>query len=235
MSITLAEIRQQARQRSDMLESRFVSESELTSYINNSLAELHDILIGAYSEEYVMEDVVFDTTINEVDYDLPDGSNYDEAQKFYKLRGVDGRINQDSWFNIKRYNFNRRNEDQNGYAYNLAGIPYLEYRIVGSKIRFNRTPDPGTQIRLWYYPKCIVLVNESDSYDDINGYIEYVVVDAAIKMMQKEESDVTVLMAQKAALKQRIEDMAQNRDANEPESVSDIYAEDADTYWVTRR
>ncbi len=235
MSITLAEIRTQARQRADMLESRFVSESELTNYINNSLAELHDLLIGAYCEDYVMQNVSFATATNVVDYELPNGTNYDAAPKFYKMRGVDMRVNTNQWSNVHRFNFNRRNADLDSFAFNLAGLPYLEYRVVGSNIRFSRTPDTGTEIRLWYYPKAVVLVNETDSYDDVNGYAEYIIVDAAIKMMQKEESDVQVLMAQKAALKQRIEDMAQNRDANEPETVSDIYIEDTDVYWITRR
>jgi hypothetical protein len=46
------------------------------------------------------------------------------------------------------------------------------------------------------------------------------VVDAAIKALAKEESDVTELMAEKAMLKQRIEESAQNRDAGMPDTIS---------------
>ena len=61
------------------------------------------------------------------------------------------------------------------------------------------------------------------------------IVDAAIKMLNKEESDVTVLQQHKAELKRRIEEVANNRDANNPQSVSDIYAENVDYYyWRTR-
>jgi hypothetical protein len=42
-------------------------------------------------------------------------------------------------------------------------------------------------------------------------------------MLQKEESDVSVLMAQKAELKQRITESAANRDADNPLTVTDIY------------
>ena len=66
------------------------------------------------------------------------------------------------------------------------------------------------------------MLADSDILDGISGFDEYVIVDAAIKAMQKEESDVSVLMAQKEALKRRIEAAAANRDAGEPESVSDI-------------
>lgn len=230
MSITLAEIALQARQRADMVESEFVTDSELNSYINASLAELHDLLIAAYCEEYYMDSVEF-VCDGSLAYALPDGVNYSGANKFYKLRGVDAKIINDQWITVKRFNFNRRNEDENDFVWNLLGLPYLEYRIVGSNIRFNRTPDNNTQIRLWYYPKVQVLVNDTDTFDDINGYAEYVVVDAAIKMLQKQEDDVSVLVLQKEALKQRISAAADNRDANEPESVTDIYAEDNAVYW----
>lgn len=228
MSITLAELKQQARQRADMEESQFVQDDELVSYINSSIAELHDLLIAAYNEDYYLEEVQFAAT-SSLTYDLPNGTNYSGAAKLYKLRGVDVKRGSGSdWSTVKRFNFNRRNEQELGVTLSAFGLPYLEYRIVGSKIRFNRTPDSGLSFRLFYYPVAQTLANDTDSYDDINGFAEYVVVDAAIKMLNKEESDVSVLMAQKEALKKRIEAMAKDRDVNEPESVTDIYAEETE-------
>jgi hypothetical protein len=83
---------------------------------------------------------------------------------------------------------------------------------------------------MWYIPTAPILASDSATLNDLNQYSEYVIVDAAIKMMQKEESDVSVLMAEKAALKRRIEEAAQNRDAGKSESIGDIYIED-DFYW----
>jgi hypothetical protein len=58
--------------------------------------------------------------------------------------------------------------------------------------------------------------------DGVSGWLEYVITDAAIKAMQKEESDVSVLMAQKAALVARIIAAAENRDAGNPATVADV-------------
>ncbi len=55
----------------------------------------------------------------------------------------------------------------------------------------------------------------------VNGWDEYVIIDAAIKCLIKEESDVQVLLLQKQQMLKRIEDMAANRDAGDPERVSD--------------
>ncbi len=227
MAITLEEIKAQARQRSDMEDSAFVGDAELTSYINSSLAELHDMLVAAFCEDYYMEEFSFSATTS-LTYPLPDGTGDPAQPAFYKLRGVDVRKGSGDWATVKRFNFNERNEQANSSAFAVFGLPYLEYRLVGSNIRFNRKPDAGLEFRIFYYPKAVVLADDDDSYDDINGFAEYIVVDAAIKMLNKEESDVTVLAAQKRALVARITAMAQNRDANEPESVTDVYAEETE-------
>jgi hypothetical protein len=70
---------------------------------------------------------------------------------------------------------------------------------------------------------------------DFNQYAEYVITDVAIKMLNKEESDVTVLAAQKMALKRRIEEAAQNRDAENAEYVADIYIENDDYFYGRTR
>lgn len=217
MSITLLQIRQQARQRADMENSEFVSDSELTNYINASIAELHDIMIQSYGANYFTKSLEFFTTLNEESYALP--------ADFYKLDGVDAKINNDQWTSLKRFNFPERNRFSDSAPWNRLGTKFLYYRLVGANLVFTPVPDAGTAIRIWYTPVSTKLALDADTLDDLNQYVEYVIVDAAIKMMQKEESDVSVLFAQKQALIKRIEEASQNRDAGEPESVSDIYAD----------
>jgi len=57
--------------------------------------------------------------------------------------------------------------------------------------------------------------------DGISGWEEYVIVDAAIKAMVKQEQDVSELRIQKAMLIARIEGMAEGRDAGQAHHVSD--------------
>ncbi len=66
------------------------------------------------------------------------------------------------------------------------------------------------------------LATLTNFFDGISGWTEYVIVDAAAKCGQKEESDVSVLLAQKVALKARIETMRQNRDVGMPHKVSRV-------------
>jgi len=226
MAITLAQFRDRAKQRADMEKGTLVSDAEWNVYINSSIAELHDILIAAYGEDYYISEATIALVPGTNEYSLPDD--------LYKLRGVDLQLSDGKFYTLRKFNFNERNRFQQNGIWDASGLPFIRYRLWGSKIRFNPDPDQATNAKLWYHPKATELVSDSDSFADINGFYEYVVVDAAIKALTKEESDVTVLMQQKAELKQRILEMSQNRDAGEPESVQDIYAENDDYYYVSR-
>jgi hypothetical protein len=78
----------------------------------------------------------------------------------------------------------------------------------------------GTSTRLQFSSS--TLSSGSQVADGISGWLEYVVTDAAIKMMQKEESDTSVLQLQKAALIKRVESAAENRDAGSPATIADV-------------
>lgn len=251
MSITLSALRTQIRQRCDKEDSEFVTDSEVTSYINSSIAELHDILVQSYGGDYFVEQITFTTVANKTDYLLSDivvGSGTLQ-DVFFKLHGIDAKLNAaatadededadatangDPYFALQKFNFNERNRFQTGSPWTVMGLANIRYRIVGSKIILTPAPDANTTIRAWYVPKAPLLADDADELDDINYWSEYVIADVCIKILQKEESDTTVFERQKVALKRRIEEAAQARDASQPDSISDIYSEN-DPYWFTR-
>lgn len=66
------------------------------------------------------------------------------------------------------------------------------------------------------------LLQDTDTtMQGISGWIEYVIVRTAIYILAKEESDVTGLEQQLIFLKGRIEQSASNRDAGQPDTISD--------------
>ena len=58
-SITLASLRTQVRQTADMVNSTFVSDSELNQFIDLSYAELYDILTATCEDYYTLPPVTF--------------------------------------------------------------------------------------------------------------------------------------------------------------------------------
>lgn len=217
-TVTLSELRTRARTRANMENSEFVSDTELNQFINDSLAELDDLLIASFGNDYrVSSTSPANTVAGTTSYALPSA--------FYKLLGVDVRSSSgDRWTSLRPFNFNERNRDTDDT------LQALRYRLSGSN--FILSQDPGViSYRLWYIPVLTPLTVDGSTYTDTQNFAEYAVVDAAIKCMEKEESDTTDLRNDKAALKRRIEEMAQNRDAGQPSSISDIYAEDSEWFW----
>jgi hypothetical protein len=222
-SVTLGSVRTQAQQRADMVNSSFVSTSEWNGYINNSWKELYDILISAYGNDYfVASPVTFTTDGTNDRYALPDGTLYSAAPALYKSLGVDLQVQGGQiWQTLKPFSFTERNRYATSGAQVLNRNSAICYRLNGSYIWFTPLPQSGLTMRLWYIPQATTLSSDSDTFDGISGWEEYVIVDAAIKAAQKEESDVSVLMAQKQALTARIQSMAENRDAGSPATVTD--------------
>lgn len=217
-TITLEQLRLQARYKADMVQSNFCDDTELNTYINASAYELYDLLVTAYGEDYYnTESYQFTTTVSAQAYDLP--------SNFFKLAGVDCNISGTGSANtpitLKPFKFNERNKFsyQNVQMYRGTN---LRYRLKGDQIYFNLFPQPGQTITIWYVPQMTVMVDDDDTLDGVSGWQEYVLVDAAIKMLQKQDLDVTILAAQKMALIKRINDTAANRDQGQAECVSDV-------------
>lgn len=225
---SLAALRLQAQYKADMQNSQFVTKAEWNTYINKSYQELYDLLVTTFEDYYLAAPFVFQTTGAD-SYTLPNGiitdANGTVGPAFYKLMGVDMGLeaNNNARVSVNKFDFAERNR----YVYpnvtsTYMGVFNLRYRVLGSKIHFIPNPQAGQYITLWYIPRISLLLKDTDVADGVSGWTEYVVVDAAIKALQKQEMDVTVLMAEKQMLLDRIESTAMNRDAGQPDTITKI-------------
>ena len=223
-----------SKQRADRVESQFVTNPEWRSYINQAMFELYDLLTTVYEDYNVAEPIQFTCDGSTYRFALPNGSNSfrnaDSGETFtprpfYKLLGVDLALNNapNAYVTINKFNFIDRNKflypNSNSTMY---GTFNMQYRVMGSNIEFIPTPSSGQQIRLWYIPRLIELLRDTD-YTTIgtSGWLEYVIVRAAKYALDKEESDSSKLDQELLFLKDRIEASASNRDAGAPDTISD--------------
>ena len=211
-NVSLASLRESARQRADQVNSGFVTDAELTNYINLSLTELYDLLVDAYGEDYYTKNPPELITTTGLD-------NYPLPLDFYKLQGVDLQIDSVTFRTLRPFMMAERNR----YRLNGGwGEQTNMYKINGNRIYFLPLPPAGKVFRLWYVPVCPTLVNGTDEFDFINGWEEYVIIDAAIKMMIKEESSIQELLIQKNAMTQRLIKMKKDRDIGSPLRIVDV-------------
>lgn len=232
--MSLGELRLRSKQAADRVNSNFLTQTEWNFNINNSYFELYDILIDTYEDYYITPPYSFVTDGSTSSYPLPDGvrtftntftNQVEIAPPFYKLWGVDLAANTspNGWVTMNKFN----PLDRNKYYYpnsqsTIYGVFNAQYRLLGKNIEFIPIPSGNQFIRFRYFPRLKTLLADSDITDTgISGWLEYVIVDAAIKALRKEESDTSKLEMAKAALKMRIEAGAKNRDAGRPDTIQD--------------
>ena len=217
---TLAQIRTAAQQRADLVNSQFITTAEWGNYINSSALQLYSIIIEKFGDDY--------SSATPVKW-MTDGitERYQLPPDMFKLLGVDLYVtpNQPS-YRLTIYPFNRG--QRNKYSPWNVPVAYgmlsnLHYKLDGKYLWFAPFPSAGQQIAIQYIPTFTQLVADTDVLNTgvLAGFDEYVVLDAAIKAMIKEESDPSPLLAQKAEIVQQIEIAAENRDAGMPATVTD--------------
>lgn len=208
MPTTLSALRTQVRQQADMVGSTFITDSELNTYISSSYAELYDLLVASNEDYYVTA----------LAFTISSGNTYSLPSDFYKLRGVDY-TSGSRYITLKTYNFQERNKYQTSVRASTASTE-RRYHLTQNTLYIQPSDNAAGTYQLWYVPKPSALSLDADTVEGIAGWERYIVVDAAIKCLAKEESDTSALAAMKAEMKQRIKDMAAQRDKGMPKTIS---------------
>jgi hypothetical protein len=215
LTVTLSDLQTAVRSRADMIGSKFVTDPELVVFINSSMQTFYDMLI----------DAIEDYNVSTSNFTLTSSDNGVKAlpTDFYKLRGLDDITDTDNPRTVRKFNWNERNE----FSLRQIALVYdthsdVMYRINGSNLIFEPPANAAKPYKLWYYPLPTLLVNPGDTFDSINGWHEFVVLDAAIKCLDKEESDSSSLKQERQMHIQRINNMKQSRDEGLPEKISRV-------------
>ena len=116
---TLADIKNRARRRADMVNSQFISDAELLDFINASYAELYDLIVQTY-EDYFVTSTTFTLTSS-------DAGVYTLPSNFYKLKGVDYELG-GNYTTIYPFKWNTRNLRQRDINRLYAGDYDLSYK-----------------------------------------------------------------------------------------------------------
>lgn len=221
-SVTLSTFRTRARRRADMENSTFIADAELTQYINDSIAELYDLLIATRGENYYIDSDTITTVPGTDSYSLP--------SDFLKLMAVDWVHSNGQSYDLKEFMWQERNKYNNPLFYSQA-FGNTRYQLRGDEIVFTPIPSAANTIKLWYIPSFTPLQYDYDSFNGINGWEEYVIIDAAIKMRVKEESPIDELVLAKQQMKERIQQASSGRNSAEPARVTDVNSRAYKNIW----
>ncbi len=240
--INLGYLRYMSQLRADKLNSTYLTTDEWNFNINQSANELYDILVNHYGDDYFFAPPLIIPLTGALSYTLPNGSNYlvssVPAPALFKLNGADVNISGGStganagWVPLSRANWINRDQFTTypGQAGALNNVYQMSYRVMGQEIYFF-PQNVNMSVRLWYVPILTQLLRDTDMMPfSISGWSEYVINDAAMKGMIKEESFEKWSALDKAneRIRERINLTASNRDVGQPNTVSNIRAQCGD-------
>jgi hypothetical protein len=228
--ISLNQLRYFAQLKSDKLNSQYLTVDEWNFNINQSATELYDLLILKFGNPYFHAPALYISLTGLVSYPLPDGVLYSSAPAFYKLTGIDASISGPTsganagWVPLSRTNWSDRDNYTvfPGQAGALNNIYQMSYAIMGNQL-FIFPQNINQTLRFWYVPLLSQMLLDTDMLPfSISGWSEYVITDAALKAMEKEESSekFQMLASRKTQLLERINEVASKRDYGQPGAVS---------------
>jgi hypothetical protein len=163
--ITIGDLITRIRQESDQVNSQFVTDPEIVTYLSASYKELYDLLTTSYGDDYYVATPASFTTNGTSDiFPLPDNSvtfldsfgNPFVAPAFYKILGLDLQLspnNPQGFVTIKTFPFSERNRYAIPNFATFWGFTNVRYRIRGNFIWLTPMPAFGQVFRLFYIPR----------------------------------------------------------------------------------
>jgi hypothetical protein len=231
--VTLSTLQTRVQQRCNVefaSNATIVSTAELTDMVNEGVAELYDLITLTDDQSYYLKSIVFNTNASTDTYAIGAGQAI-SVTDFYKLRGVDVTFGQNIVLTARPFMWSERNRYKwyPGWIYSQP----IFYRLTGNALKFIPQPNGQFTCTMWYIPTAPLLVNAADTFDGIDGFEEFVVLAAAVKLLTKQEQTehAQVLAAERERTKDRVLGMAMHRDAENPPRVQDVQINDG---WIGR-
>jgi hypothetical protein len=248
--VTLGEFHDRIRHRCDMYDSNFVTDGyELTNIVNDSAGVVYDFLIEAFGDEFFFNSCI--TTVNAVSTaaatDLGTWIGTISTSDSYpispwKIISVKFKFN-NYYYPIKRIGKNQSITDiVNPRVWVPNGVYYIYH---WEYIKFYPNPSSNQTILMDIIPALKNLYYETDTLTSatvstplnqhpIDKFSDLVVLNAAIKIMNKQERDITALAAEYAELKDHIRKNAPHLDRT-PRCVTDAQKTKDVGIWDYRR
>lgn len=201
---------QDIRQRTNQENSTFVTDAEITEYLNVELAELWGRLVLNQGQPHFRSETKLSVVPNISLYALP--------ADFWALQGVTA-----THGGVSRPMLPFMPVEQSRLSSPLVVDPFVlaKYRVQANNIEF-LPAKTAFDVTIYYTPACPRLVNPSDLFDGFNGYEIAAIYGACATVLAKEESDPSFYTAQRERIYQQIERAAAHRDMANPERVQDV-------------
>lgn len=220
---TLSELITDTRRRADMLGSDFVSDAEITSYINKGIYRLTSKLIKFHGAKRFRKEALISVVADTASYALP-SDHFQTEYLRVNLQGYRWDIPRNTTNNVDMHT------SGSGHTWSEDGV---SYSIWGDNIRFDPTPTTTYSVTHVYLANLPVtdasgtpkseMDTSTDLFNSEWGWDEWVTLFAAKKCLEKEESDVGGINAELLQIEQEIEAIAKDKSIGSAPKTKEVY------------
>jgi len=194
--------------------SSFITDTEANRLIDVRTAELYDKLLKARGHEYYADDEAIAIVAGTSRYNLP--------SDFYELLSFTLEWGTTNHEELDPYEFGERSSYV-GVGWSQGGPK--GYRLRAAQIEILPTPTSPVTGRLQYIPAFTDFSGDSATFDGVNGWERWIALAVAIDFRIVNKLPYNDLAQQQAAMDERIEELAAQRDAGHPARVRNVYPE----------
>ena len=209
-SRTLTNLLLDVRSRVNQENSTFVTDAELTEYLNQELAELWTRLVLSQGQPHYRTTTTVSVVSGTALYALP--------SDFFSVQEVTATLN-GVVAPLRPFMPAEHADLANPSLY--AMYYGVSYRVQGTNIEFRPATETFTAT-LYYTPCQPRLVTGSDTFDGFNGFEMCAIAGACATVLAKEDSDPSFYERQKMKFYEVAERAAAHRDMSSPERVQDV-------------
>lgn len=224
---TLTNLIADVRDRTDTENSQHITDAQITRYLNQSIAALYALIVEQDEGDSVAVSLDFNVAagVSEVPLNASAPPEF-SALNPYKILGLDVVSATGPNYPVPRFMHGERAflDSEDGRFGELERVHY-QWRGANTLV-FAPAWSSAVTLRLTYVPSPTDLVAGGDTYDGRAGWEEWVTLDACVRVMLKEESDVSDFVRERAAVEQRVLRQIVARDRGQPKRIRDVVGGD---------
>ncbi len=240
IAVSADELEQRVRERADMVDSQFVTSAEVQRFLEAAWQELYAIMVASGEDLFIRRARISNSKVDPLVTENGDLIVTENGDVII----VGGVVTQNSYINLPaqmkalrlvkhvdglRLRKATLHDLENWTSSSRANKP-LFYRLEMDplndflRLEFQPPPDKSYDFDLFYVPALSLREFLTTSYVSIpvRGWDEYLVLTAAAKALNKEETDIANVMKERADLTERIKSDLSPFDKSEPDVVAQI-------------
>lgn len=215
---TASSVMNDIRLHTDTVNDANITDAFVLSLVDKSYNKLYKNIALRYAGFFDVEDTSISLVLNQRTYALP--------ADFLHLRGVDMLFGTER-VRMRRFGFGDRDRITSDPRfvpyYQLGRGSNYQYMVQKNNLRIEPLPQSTESLILTYVPRATRITSSSNTFDVISGFEDFIVYDASILVLNKQERDPTAMIQMRADALKTIVDLCTTRETNEPIQVRDDF------------